>query len=76
MMGLPKDILIVDDVDEMISRQTFLSFDPDNMIHASTELRIFYFYFNRQSVYDDKDHLAMPNMWFTGTKLTTMKYLD
>lgn len=75
LVAVNEDILIMDDVDEMISKETLMKYDPRVHDYAITELRLFYFYYNRRSSYHDQERTDIPNYWYTGTKLTTFKYL-
>ncbi len=71
---MDKDIIIVDDADEMVTRAKLTEFNPDIDLWANCEQRLFYFYYNQRSTIEiaGKD---VPNFFYRGTKITTFKYL-
>lgn len=66
----PQDILIMEDCDESIDPKVFAQFDPTIPGFTSVELRLFYYYFNRMSVFNANGTLR-PNNWYTGSKIIT-----
>ena len=75
VMTQPDDILIIQDIDEMTTKDAILKYDPQKNLYACTELRIVYYYFNRGSVYDSNETTAIPNYWYAGTKFITFEKL-
>ena len=69
--ALPEDIIIASDCDEMISYEGFKKFDPIHDEFASTEVRYYHFYFNRECLTvrnSIKDH---PNYQYNTIKIVT-----
>jgi hypothetical protein len=58
-----------------VSFEGFLRFDPRVDDYASTELRQFYFYFNRQSTYNRNETNNAPNYLYNGAKIITFRKL-
>jgi len=51
-MGQGRDIIVVGDIDEMLSPEAFLQFDPYHYEWMGTQMRHFHYHFNRLSVFD------------------------
>lgn len=71
-LGKDKDVMILDDIDEMMSLEAFYRFDPISYEWMGTYLRICRFYFNRVSVFDTPEKKGMPNYMVRATKITTI----
>ena len=69
------DILISGDCDEMLSRESVMEYDPYRYDLVSTELRSFYFYFNRRAVYDYRELRGLGLYFYFGVKMTTVDHL-
>jgi hypothetical protein len=74
LLAKPQDILIMEDCDESIDPKVFAQFDPSIPNFASVELRLFYYYFNRMSVFT-VNGTAQSNNWYTGSKIITFDNL-
>lgn len=67
------DIILIGDLDEILSREGFQKFNPEIHPWVATELIVSYYYFNRKSVYDYGGKIQIPHIQTLGTKITTYK---
>lgn len=72
-MTVGRDVLIIGDLDEIISHEAFMQFDPDIQEWMGAQQRYFQFYLNRLLVFDTPERKQLINYWTHGTKIITVE---